>query len=103
MTQDMFFLMALIAGTAGGLVAAFAMLFALHVGLVEKPTAARDDAFLVQAVNCHVSFDTESGDYKTRLGIVPAEVSGGIVESWLDKRGLVMMPKGRDFRAGAKQ
>lgn len=63
-------------------------------------TSANEADFLTAtAINCEVFFKDEEGGVlaASKITLTGREVKAQIVQGWLDSRGLVMVPKGRDF------
>jgi hypothetical protein len=57
-----------------------------------------DSWLKIDDMNIHIIIDGEMCEYKITTGVTACNLNSQYVEKWLNDRGLMMTPKGTDFR-----
>lgn len=86
-------------------------LFALIVGLLcigwyidqrlEKFERRFEEQVLLDKLSIDVIIDDSRYQYRINAGVQGNNITAKYIEKWLDDRGLVMSPKGQDFKVKA--
>jgi len=97
-----FILLALACGFISALGAAAVMqrLAARYVREAIFEAVSDANCILVRDISCEFKLESSGGELVAHQQVITSgtKVSSQFVENWLEKRGLVMSPKGPDFR-----
>lgn len=101
LTPGAFILLAIFCGFFSALAAALVIqtLAARHVREAIYKAVADANCILVRNVSCNMTVRAEDGRliWSQNIETSGPEASAQFVENWLDRRDLVMCPKGQDF------
>ena len=105
MTDTQIFAVCVITAAVAGALVCVLIAGALAGAIVKAWMPDLPEFMVVDSVTLNSAIEDEDGVlvHRNSLTVKPRELSVDFVERWLDRRQLVMSPKGKDFRVPLKK